>query len=111
MVNFDNVLKFHMFIFLTCEESVCIRLVCEELVRFFSDVKNWYSIFTNVKKSSDQFITNVKNWYASFTNLKNRYQFLTCVKNWYQMLTHVKTWYENITDLKNWYSIFTNVND
>ena len=41
MVNFDNiggrksVLKFHVFIFLTCEESVRIRLICEELVRFF----------------------------------------------------------------------------
>ena len=59
MVNFDNfgglksVLKFHIFICLTCEESVRIRLICEKkLVRFFSDVKNWYSIFTiffNVK--------------------------------------------------------------
>ena len=55
MDNFDNigglksVLKFHVFIFLTCEESVRIRLICEELERFFSDVKNWYQIFTNVK--------------------------------------------------------------
>ena len=41
MVNFDNlgglksVLKFHIFIFLTCEESVRIRLICKELVLFF----------------------------------------------------------------------------
>ena len=39
MVIFDNfgglksVLKFHIFIFLTCEESVRIRLTCEELIR------------------------------------------------------------------------------
>ena len=33
-------LKFTFFIFLTCEESVRIRLICEELVRFFSDVQN-----------------------------------------------------------------------
>ena len=45
MVNFDNfgglnsVLKFHISIFVTCEESVRIRLICEKLVRFFSDVK------------------------------------------------------------------------
>ena len=57
MVNFDNfgglksVLKFHIFIFSTCEESVRIRLICEELVRIFSDMKNWYSIFTNLKNS------------------------------------------------------------
>ena len=55
MVNFDNigglksVLKFHVFIFLTGEESVRIRPTCEELERFFSDVKNWYQILTNVK--------------------------------------------------------------
>ena len=48
MVNFDNfgglksVFKFHIFILLICEESVHIRLNSEELVRFFSDVKNWY---------------------------------------------------------------------
>ena len=36
MVNFDNfgglksVLKFHIFICLTCEESVRIRLICEK---------------------------------------------------------------------------------
>ena len=54
MVNFDNfgglqsVLKFHIFIFSTSEESVRIRLICEELVRIFSDMTNWYSIFTNV---------------------------------------------------------------
>ena len=36
MVNFDNfgglksVLKIHIFIFLTCEESVRIHLICEE---------------------------------------------------------------------------------
>ena len=56
MVNVDtfaglkSVLKFHMSIFLTCEELVHIRLICEKLVRFFSDVKNWYSIVLNCKK-------------------------------------------------------------
>ena len=56
MVNFDNwwglksVFKFHIFHFFNCEELVRIRVICEGLVRFFSDVKNWYSIFTNVKK-------------------------------------------------------------
>ena len=45
-------LKFHIFIFLTCEESVLIRLICEELVRFFfSDVKKWYSFFHNCHES------------------------------------------------------------
>ena len=50
VVNFDNfgglksVLKFYIFIFLRCKELVRIRLICEELVRFFSDVKNRYSI-------------------------------------------------------------------
>ena len=57
MVNFDNfeglksVLKFYIFIYSTCEELGRIGLICEELVRFFSDVKNWHSIFTNVKNS------------------------------------------------------------
>ena len=36
-------LKFYIFIFLTCLELVRIRLICEELVQFFSDVKNRYS--------------------------------------------------------------------
>ena len=51
MVNFDNsgglksVLEFHIFICLTCEDSVRIRFICKELVRFFSDVKNWYFFF------------------------------------------------------------------
>ena len=41
MVNFDtfgglkSVPKFYIFIFLTCEESVRIRIILEELVRFF----------------------------------------------------------------------------
>ena len=54
MVNFDkfgglkSVLKFHIFIFLTCEESVRISLIYEELVRFVTRVKNWYLIFTDV---------------------------------------------------------------
>ena len=57
MVNFDNfrglksVLKFHIFICLTCEESVCIRLICQKLVRLFSDVKNWYSFFHKCEES------------------------------------------------------------
>ena len=64
MVNLDNfgglksVLKFHIFYILTCEESVPIRLICEELVRFISDVKNLYSIFTNMEKSY-QFLSHV----------------------------------------------------
>ena len=41
-------LKFHIFMSLTCEESVRFRLPCDDLVRFFSDVKKWYQIFTNV---------------------------------------------------------------
>ena len=55
MVNFDSfgglqsVLKFYIIRFFNCEELVRIRVICEGLVRFFSDVKNWYSIFTNVK--------------------------------------------------------------
>ena len=40
---------FTFFIFLTGGGSVRVSLICEELFRFFSDVKNWYSIFTNVK--------------------------------------------------------------
>ena len=47
-----------------CEESVPIRLICEDLVRFLSDVKNLYFIFTNVKKSY-QFLTHVKKWYGT----------------------------------------------
>ena len=52
MVNFDNfggltsVLKFHIFLIFNCEELVRIRAICEGLVRFFSDVKNWYSIMS-----------------------------------------------------------------
>ena len=60
-------LKFNIFIFFTCEESERMRLFCKELVRFFSDVKNWYSIFTNVKNRY-QFLTHVKKWYSIFTN-------------------------------------------
>ena len=56
MVNFDNfggltyVLKFHTLLIFNCEELVRIRAICEGLVRFFSDVKNWYQVFTDVKK-------------------------------------------------------------
>ena len=83
-------------IFTCCEESVPIfhgmkfakyeicgstmRLICEELVRFFSDVKNWYSILTTVKNRV-QFLAHVKNWCSIFTNVKNRYKILTHVKN------------------------------
>ena len=68
-------------------------LTCEELVRYFSDVKNWYQIFTN--------------W-------KNRYKILTRMKHWYQILTSVRNWYQIITceklvsklkRVKNWYQI------
>ena len=108
MFNFDNfgglksVLKFHIFILLRCEESMRIRLFCEELVQFFSDVKHWYSIFTNEKSRY-----HVNNCYSFFTNVKNRYLMLTHVKIWHQMLTHAK----KITDVKNWYLIFTDIND
>ena len=103
MVNFNyfrgliSVLKFHIFLIFNCEELVRIgaielvriRGICGGLVRFFSDVKNWYSIFTNVKNRY-QFFIPVKKWYSIFTNVKNQYQMLTDVKNWYQMLTDVK---------------------
>ena len=65
MVNFDNfggltsVLKFHISLIFDCEKLERIRVICEGLVRFFSDEKNWYSIFTNVK-----------NRYQSFTPVK-----------------------------------------
>ena len=90
MVNFDNfgglksVLKFHIFYILTVKNwNIFV------LVRFFSEVKNWYSIFTNVKNRY-QFLTHVKDWNSFFTNVMHQYQILTHVKNWYQMLTHVK---------------------
>ena len=79
MVHFDyfgaliSVLKFHIFLNFNCEEFVRTRVICEGLVRFFSDVKNWFSIFTNVKNRY-QFFTPVKNWYSIFTNVKNHYQ-------------------------------------
>ena len=65
--DFDNfwgvkvVLIFHMFII----------LLCEELVRYFSDVNNWYLIFTKVKSR-----------YQILRRVKNRYQNLTSLKNW-----------------------------
>ena len=123
LVNFDyfgdlkSVLKFHIFISLTCEESVRIRLICEELgiaevllyvfvqvVRFNSDVNNWYSIFTNVKNSY-KFHTHVKNWYSVFTNVKNSYKFHTHVKNWYSVFTNVKNSYKFHIHVKNRYQI------
>ena len=64
MINFDNfggltsVLKFHIFLIFNCEELVRIRAICVGLVRFFSDVIKWYSIFTNVKNRY-QFFTPV----------------------------------------------------
>ena len=70
MVNFDNfgglttVLKSHIFLIFNCEKLVRIRVTC---VRFFLDVKNWYSFFINVK-NRHQFFTPVKNWYSVFTN-------------------------------------------
>ena len=114
IVNFDNfwgltsVLKFHIFSIFNFEELVRIRVICKGLVRFFSDVKNWYSIFAHVKNRY-QFLTPVKNWYSIFTNVKNQYEILTHVKNWYQMLTYVKNWCQITTDVKN-YLIFTDVN-
>ena len=68
MVKFDNfgglttVLKFHIFLIFNCEELVRIRVVCEGLVRFFSDVKNCYAIFTNVKnRTSSSQLKSVNN--------------------------------------------------
>ena len=55
--------NFTSFSFVT-EELVRIRVIYEGLVRFFSGVKNWYSIFTNVKNRY-QFFIPVKNWYRS----------------------------------------------
>ena len=75
MVNFDNfgglssVLKFHIFLIFNCEKLVRIRAIRELLVRFFSDMKNWYSFFTNVKNQY-QMLTFVKNWYQFFTDVK-----------------------------------------
>ena len=86
MVNFDNflgltsVLKFHIFLIFNWEELVHIRAICERLVRFFSDVKNWYSIFTNVKNRY-RFFTPVKNLYSIFSNVQTQYQLLTDVIN------------------------------
>ena len=48
--------------------SFCFRLICEELVRFLSDVKNWYSNFTNINNRY-QFLTHVKNCYSIFINV------------------------------------------
>ena len=71
MVNFDNfgglksVLKFHIYIFSSVKNRYArIRLICEELVRIFSDVKNWYLIFTNVENLY-QILTRVKNRYTT----------------------------------------------
>ena len=56
MVNFDDfgglksVLKFHIFMFLTCEESVRIRLT----------VKNWFDCAVRTVKNSYQFLKHVK---------------------------------------------------
>ena len=71
MANFDNfvgltfLLKFHIFLIFNSEELVHIRVICEGLVRYFSDVKNWYSIFTNVN-----------NWYQFFTTQKCNNRFM-----------------------------------
>ena len=46
----ENLCSIFTFLYkkLTCEESVRIRHTCEELVYFFSDVRDWYQIFENV---------------------------------------------------------------
>ena len=46
-------------------------------------VKNWYVFVSSAFDFSD-----VKNWYSIFTNVKNRYQFFTPVKNWYSNFTN-----------------------
>ena len=51
----------------------------EELVRFFSNVKNWYRIFTNVNNRY-QILTRVKNWYQILTSVNNHYKITTCQK-------------------------------
>ena len=61
-------LKFHIFLIFNCEEKVRIRAFCEGLARFFSDLKNWYSNFTNVK-NQNQMLTDVKN-YQFFIDVK-----------------------------------------
>ena len=57
--------------------------MCEELVRFFSDVKNWYQIFTNVKYG-----------YRILTSVKHRYQILASVKIGIKS-SHVNNWFQN----------------
>ena len=45
MGGLESVIKFHTFILLTCEESVRIRLICEDLVRFlYPATKVWRGI-------------------------------------------------------------------
>ena len=72
-------------------------LMCEDLVRFFSDVKNWYMY---------QIFTNVKNRYQILTRVKNRYQILTSVETSYHIVTNVKI-VSKFTRVKNWYKIVT----
>ena len=93
--------EFHILYFLTCQE----------LVRFFSDVKDRYQIFTNVKNRY-QILTSVRHWYQIIA-CEILTSNLTRLKNWYQILTHATNWYQIITDVKNRYMclIVTDVSD
>ena len=85
MVNFDNfggltsVLKFHIFLIFTVKNWY-VSCNLRRTGSIFSDINNWYSIFTNAKNRY-QFLTYVMNWFSIFTNVKNQYQILTYVKN------------------------------
>ena len=67
MVNINNfeglksVLKFHMLIFVSCEESVRIRLICEELSPFFLKCEELVLNFNKCEEQL-QFLAHVKNW-------------------------------------------------
>ena len=103
-------LKFHIFLIFNCEELVRSRAIYKGLVRFFSDVQNWYSIFTNVK-NWHQLFTPVKNWFSMLIKSTNQYQMLTDAMSWYQFFADVENLYQFFTDVKNWYQIFTGVNN
>ena len=69
MVNFDN--PFYIFNF------------CEELLRFFSDVTNWYQIFTHAKNRS-QILARAK------IRTKSSHLRIIGIKS-----SHMKNWYQN----------------
>ena len=71
-----SVLKFHIFLIFNCDELVRIRVICEGLVRFFSDVNIWYSIFTiNVKNRYQFFKPGYRNKLLTQKLLKQGYRY------------------------------------